>query len=174
MFGPRQRLEDGTYVFASPIGQGHVPMIALEDIGFFARYTFDNRKLTSGQDLEVASDMVDWDYLVSTFTKVTGQKAIFVNKTFDEWASGLGDTKQPVANERPWGDGSTTWEQNFRCWWNIFHDDVVKRDMAWIRKVNPDGYTLEKWMRENKYTGQFDPQLLKNVEDGKSPKPVNA
>ena len=147
-------------------------MIALADVGFFARYTFDHRELTSGKDLEVASDMVGWDYLVSTFTKVTGKKAVFVPKLFDEWKSFLKNTDQPVANERPWGDGSTTWEQNFECWWSLFRDDMIKRDMDWIREINPNGYTLEKWMRENQYTGELDRTVLKNVEDGKSPLPA--
>jgi len=39
-------------------------MIALADLGFWARWTFDHRKETSAKDLEVASDMVGWDRLV--------------------------------------------------------------------------------------------------------------
>ena len=68
--------DDGTAVFATPIGKGHVNFVALPDIGFFARYTFDNRTLVSGQELKIASDIVGWDYLVETFTKVTGHKAV--------------------------------------------------------------------------------------------------
>ena len=58
MFGPHNKRADGTYVFSTPIGQGHVPMIALSDLGFFARYSFDHRAEVSGKDLEVASDWV--------------------------------------------------------------------------------------------------------------------
>lgn len=60
-------------------------MIALADIGFFARYTFDNRGLTSGKDLEVASEVIGWDDLVKTFTKVTGEKAIYLRLSLNEW-----------------------------------------------------------------------------------------
>ena len=38
--------------------------------------------------------------------------------------------------------------------------------MEWIRQVNPDGYDLEKWMREKKYTGKIGRVLLKNFEEG--------
>ena len=69
MFGPFRKREDGTYVFASPIGDGHVPMIALSDLGYFSRYAFDHRTETSGKDLEIASDLVNWNYLVSIFQK---------------------------------------------------------------------------------------------------------
>ena len=46
-------------------------------------------------------------------------------------------------------------------WWRLFRDDILKRDMAWIESVHPNHHTLESWMRENKYDGQFDPELLK-------------
>ena len=170
MFGPHERLEDGTLVFASPIENGHVPIIALRDIGFFARYSFDNRALVSGKDLQVASDWVGWDYLVETFTKVTGKKAVYVHQPFDEWVKGFDGADGPIANERSFGDGSTTWKENFRSWWNMWHDDLHKRDFEWLRKVNPKGYTLESWMRETGYTGDVDGRLLKNAEDGKTPK----
>jgi hypothetical protein len=170
MFGPHGRRDDGTYVFASPIGEGHIPMVALSDIGFFARYSFDNRALVSGKDLEIASDWVGWDYLVETFIKVTGQKAVYLYQPFDEWVGSFERADAPLANERPTGDGSTTWKQNFRCWWNMWHDDLNKRDFEWIRKVNPNGHTLESWMRANNYTGRYNRTLLKNAEDGKSPR----
>ncbi|KAI0668171.1 hypothetical protein C8Q78DRAFT_279650 [Trametes maxima] len=41
-------------------GNGHVPLIALTDVGFFARYLFDNREAMSAQELEVAGDRVDF------------------------------------------------------------------------------------------------------------------
>lgn len=61
------------------------------------------------------------------------------------------------------GEG-TTWKTNFSGWWAQWRDDVITRDMDWIRSVNPNGYTVEKWMRENGYTGKFDLKLLKGLE----------
>ncbi|KAI9464953.1 NAD-P-binding protein [Lactarius psammicola] len=155
ILGPVQR-EDGTFVFNSPIGDGHIPMVALADIGFFARYTFDHRAETSGKNLEVASEWVGWEHLVATFTK-----------TLEKWLSHTEDAEKPVAAEG--APGSTSWAENFTGWWNAFRDDVNKRDMDWIRKINPNGYTLERWMVENKYDGTLykDP-VMKIVSDGKS------
>jgi len=168
MFGPLNHRADGTAVFVTPIGKGHVPMIALEDLGWWARYTFDHREETSGKDLEVASDWVGWDYLASTFTKVTGKPAVVVNQSLDEWFENLLDVDGPVANERQKGDGTTTWRGNFSGWWSQFRDDVITRDMDWIRKIHPDGYTLEKWMKVHHYEGKQDYSLLKNSADGRS------
>ena len=89
-------------------------MISLRDVGFFARYSFDYRVEVAGQDLEIASQMVGWDGpdgLVETFKRVTGQKAVFVRKTVDEWMDLLKNTDQPTAAEG--GPGSTSWRKNF-------------------------------------------------------------
>ncbi len=173
MFGPLNKRADGTYVFASPIGTGHVPMITLADIGFFARHIFDHRADTSARELEVGSDWVDWPYLVSTFTKVTGKPAVFLPLALEEWFAlwNQEDINRPVANERHGApDGSTTWKENFTCWWAQYRDDVIKRDFESLRKVNPRGHNLESWMREVGYTGDMGWSLLKNAEDGKSPR----
>ncbi|TFY62991.1 hypothetical protein EVJ58_g3514 [Rhodofomes roseus] len=170
MFGPYKKREDGTVVFATPVGNGHVPMIALEDLGFFARYAFDNREITSAQDLEIATDKVGWEYLKATFEKVTGQRAEVIYQSFDDWCKNFKNVDIPVANERPVGDGSTTWRQNFRAWWSMWRDDLIQRDYEWLRRVNPNGYTLESWMRAKQY-GTYalweKVTLLKNTEDGK-------
>ena len=168
MFGPLNRRADGTYVFATPIGNGHVPLIALTDVGFFARYSFDHRAEVSGQELLVASEIVGWDYLVETFQRVTGQKAVVLHQTFDEWFANFNNTDRPIANEREQGDGSTTWRQNFTGWWRMWRDDLLPRDMEWVRSVHPNAMTLERWMREKKYTGKLRLDLLKNTEDAKT------
>ncbi len=168
MFGPLKRRADGTAVFATPVGDGHVPMVALADLGFFARYTFDHREETSGTEMKIASDIVDWDYLARTFEKVTGQKAVVVHQTLDEWFGNFEGVDDPVANERK-HDGSTTWRENFSGWWELWRGNVISRDMSWVRKVHPGCRTLEVWMRENAYNGDLRRKtVLKNTEDGKT------
>ena len=168
MFGPLKKRPDGTFVFLTPVGNGHVPMIALSDLGFFARYTFDNRTLTSGKDLKIASDIVGWEYLRATFERVTGQRAEVVYQSIEEWMGNLTGTEQPVAWYAP--PGGLTWKQNFSAFWAMWRDDIVSRDMDWVRRVNPNGHTLESWMREKGYMGKLlsgTETLLKNAEEKK-------
>ena len=50
----------------------------------------------------------------------------------------------------------------------MYRDDLIERDMKWIKSVNPKGQTLESWMRENNYTGDETlggEALLKIIED---------
>lgn len=181
MFGPLSKRPDGTFVFATPIGQGHVPMIALSDLGYFARYTFDHRVETSGQELEIASDVISWEYLVKTFQEVTKQKAIVVYQSLEEWFANFEGVENPVANEqinsgsgrlrRRSESGTMTWKENFSGWWALWRDDVVKRDLKWVRRINPRGHTLGSWMKEKRYMGEWKRDVLKNSEDGKTISP---
>lgn len=169
-FAPVNKREDGTFVFVSPVGDGHIPMIALVDLGYFARYTFDHRQETSGKDLPVASDLVGVDYLAETFTKVTGHPAVYKRLSIEEWWTYIKNADAPVAHEK---EGSTTIRSNFSAFWRLYRDDLVKRDMDWIRSINPETRFVEKWMRENNYKGGWlagasegKPSMLKNMEDG--------
>jgi NmrA-like family len=180
LVGPLNKRQDGTFVFAAPIRDGHMTVVALSDIGWWARYTFDHREETSGKQLKVASDMVSWDYLVSTFTKVTGQPAIFKRQELDEWWLNFDNVDIPLASDLRSDlsgvqvGGVTTVRQNFSAWWRQWRDDIIQRDMEWIRKVHPKGHTLESWMRATCYTGGTGLGVLKRVEQGKTgfqPKP---
>lgn len=111
MFGPLHQRADGTFVFASPIGNGRVPMIALSDVGYFARYSFDHRAEVSTKDLEVASQMVSWPELVETFQRVTGEKAVFKPLSLDQWFDLFEGVDRPVFNEGKQGD--TSFRKNF-------------------------------------------------------------
>lgn len=113
MYDPIKKRPDGTVVFAFPLGSGHVPMITLSDLGYFARYSFDHREEVSGKDLEVASQMVTWDGpdgVVETFKRVTGQKAVYVPQSVDEWLGNFTNTDFPAAVELKHG---RTWKESF-------------------------------------------------------------
>jgi hypothetical protein len=56
---PLNKRPEGAFVFAAPICDGHMALVALSDIGWWARYTFDHREETSGKNLKIVSDMVD-------------------------------------------------------------------------------------------------------------------
>ncbi|KAJ7909479.1 nmrA-family protein [Mycena leptocephala] len=168
MFAPLNVRKDGTVVFAAPIEDGHVPLVALKDLGWWARYTFDHRTETSGRELNITSERVHWDDLVKTFTKVTGRPAVFKRLTLDQYFDIFDAEKlaAPIANEKKRGDGSKTIRQNMEAFWKVLRDDIVDKDMEWIRSVHNGTYTLERWMRENDYSGRAE-SVLKNTLDGK-------
>jgi len=95
-FRPLKR-EDGTFVFAKPVGKGYVSMIALDDLAFYVNWIFTHPEKSAGIDLAVATEDVTWAYLVNTFTEVTGIKAVnpdisaedyFVLSALQSWTDG--------------------------------------------------------------------------------------
>ncbi|KAL1687240.1 hypothetical protein GGG16DRAFT_105198 [Schizophyllum commune] len=169
--GPLSRRVDGTFVFASPIGDGCMPMVALDDLGWWARYILDKRAATSGVELRIASDMVGWDDLVATFSRVTGQPAVHVRLSVWEWLACFEGQERSIANEESTGadrGSTTTIAESFSGFWCLWRDRLVKRDMEWVRSVHPGTRNLEMWMRETEYTGQIGSTALKNAEDGKA------
>ncbi|KZP15168.1 NAD-P-binding protein [Athelia psychrophila] len=147
LLAPLNKRADGTYVFPSTVQDGHVALISLRDIGYFIRYTFDHRTETSAQTLDVASELITWDDMVKTFTKVTGQPAVHKRQTFDDWWKNCTNVDSPV------GDGSPTFKQIFTGFFKLWRDDIVVRDMEWIRSIHPKLQSVEDWMRENNYDG---------------------
>ncbi|KZT67943.1 hypothetical protein DAEQUDRAFT_766716 [Daedalea quercina L-15889] len=124
MLGLMKKRDDGTLIFPTPAGKAHVPVISLGDFGFFVRYPFDNRELTSAVDLKL---------------------------TNDEWFKNFIGIDNPVSLDRTPGDSSTTWKENFANWWTLYRDEKMVRDGDWIQKVNPNRHVLERWMREENY-----------------------
>ncbi|KAI5829995.1 NAD(P)-binding protein [Schizophyllum commune Tattone D] len=173
--GPLHRTPDGTTVFALPLGSGSMPMIALADLAWWACYALDNPALSAGKELRVASDMVSGDRLTRAFAQISGQPAVYLPLSLDEWFACMERTDAPLVHGADALDGTndTTIRGCFTGFWNLWHDGVVKKDMEWVRKVYPGTLSLEKWMKTTGYTASYKKDVLKNVEDGKGRIQVN-
>ena len=102
-FGPSRGAYD-ILVFYSPVEDGHVVMIVLKDLNFFAE--------ASGKGLEVVSSMVSWPQLAERFTKVTGQKAEYRRETLQQWGANFENSVRSVGIQG--GVKSTTFRQLLR------------------------------------------------------------
>ncbi|KIK55584.1 hypothetical protein GYMLUDRAFT_248620 [Collybiopsis luxurians FD-317 M1] len=162
LLGPLTKREDGAVVWALPTGDGHIPAISVEDIGWWSRYTFDHRAETSGKELKIATEFMTVDQLVETFTRVTGIPAIHKRFSIDEFlATNPVRFSKPLVRGQP--DGYTIGDA-YRGMYSIWGNDLVSRDMEWIRRVHPTGYTLESFIRQKGIDGNLDPsfRLLKD------------
>ena len=96
---------------------------------------------------------------------MTGRKAVYNRETLEEWLSHTENAENP----RPKGHQVRLLGGRTSLTRNDFRDELNKRDMEWIRKINPEGYTLERWIIENKYNGTlYQDPVLKIVADVKS------
>lgn len=156
---------DGTRVYSLPLGKGKLPLIALSDLGVFARIIFENRSEWSGQTLSVVSQFVTGDEIAETLTKVTGIPSRYEPCSGEEWIDRIPWASQPVAKMDPSGP---TMGENLLMWWRAYEDDLLlpERDMVRLKALNPSLRTLEAWMEENNYDGQIRP-LLRGHQDWK-------
>ncbi|KIK55532.1 hypothetical protein GYMLUDRAFT_175392 [Collybiopsis luxurians FD-317 M1] len=155
LLGPLPERENGAVVFGIPVGDGHIPANSVEDIGWWARYTFDHRSETSGKELKVATEWMTLDELTETFTRVTGIPVVRKRYTVEEYLKFYPDLyKMPAVRGKQ--DAQTIGDV-FRGMWSCWGDDLFVRDMEWIRKTHPTGYTLESWIRKKNYQGEVNP-----------------
>lgn len=143
--------------------------MALEDVGVFVKWIFDNPDHSAGINLEMATDQVSFSDIVSAFTKVTGRKAIHRVISFEEYLP----KREPYPNAPAnWaGDGrdvaTMTWRQNFTAWWKFWGSGMgATRDMALLDEIYPGRIkSLEEWMRKVDYQGGKQGSVLKGIGD---------
>ncbi|KAJ3744049.1 hypothetical protein DFH05DRAFT_1146588 [Lentinula detonsa] len=153
LLGPLPKRENGVVVWALPTGDGHIPLISLQDIGWWARYAFDHRSASSGKELKIATEMMTAAEIVKSFTRVTGIPAIHKRVSIDEYlATYPGRFSRPMVSGEP--DGFTIGDM-YRGVYTLMGDDIVTRDMEWIKRVHPTGDTLESFMKEKGFDGNL-------------------
>lgn len=153
------------------IESGKIPLIALEDIGHYVLWLLDNPSLSSGLNLEIATDQVNFADIARTFTTVTGKKGMHqyvpLEKYLDEaepypnapanWAAGPGVTRD---------ESTMTWKENFGAWWRFWGEGLgATRDLQKLTTIHPSRIkSLEEWMVKVHYDGKRK-DVLKGAED---------
>lgn len=158
------RRDDGTFVFAVPLGDGAVPYVHLEDLGYYVNWILANPEESAGMNLKVAVDHVHYEDLVKAFTKVTGYPAIYQNISIDDWF--VHGPMAPVADKKLGaevaGDDKTllTRRENFSAWWRLYQESggnkgLIRRDYALLDRIHPNRVkTVEQWIRKTGFAGQ--------------------
>ena len=161
--------KDGTRTFAFPLGQGHLPLLTLQDLGIFVLKVFEDRDRWSGKTFNLASHFATGPELAQTLSKVAGVKAVYKDVSIGEWTATLPFADAPVASTDPKG---ITVGQNFAMWWPGFQDSILlpTRDMSLLREVNPYIESLEQWMRRVGYNGTRKGILKGWIDAGIGPK----
>jgi NmrA-like family len=154
---------DGTRVFAFPLGSGRLPLIALDDIGTFARLIFDSRATFSGATLGAVSHFATGTEVAETTARVAGVKAVYMPVTYEQWVSAHPLRDLPFAKTDPTGP---TFAQGFKMLWATFEDRLMDtyRDVDGLKALHPGLRTLEGWMRDTGYDGTPVPFLKGSIE----------
>jgi len=191
MFVPKEQ-EDGSFVWANPAREysthaclflvtmltfmfwevdGKIPLIAVEDMGPYSLWMFDNIDESAGLALKIATDEISFADIASTFTQVTGKGATHIHVPLDDYFPSAEPYPDAPAN---WAAGphairdesTMTWRENFRAWWMFWGEGwPEKRDWALLDRIHPQRIkSLKDWMERNRYDGQ-PKAVLKGAED---------
>lgn len=151
--------------------EGKIPLIALDDVGIYSLWAFDNPVQSAGLNLDVATEEVSFAEIVDTFTKITGKKAIHVCLSLEEYLPLAEPFPNAMANwaagpDAVRDDGALTWRENFSAWWRYWGEGKgTARDMAFLDRIHPARIrSLEEWMRKVDYDGKPRP-ILKDIAD---------
>lgn len=150
---------------------GKIPLIALEDVGHYSLWLFDNLSESAGLDLKVATEEINFADIAAVFTKVTGKKGVHKYLPLEEYLPLAEPYPNAPANfvagpNAIRDDSSMTWRQNFSAWWRYWGEGLPQpRDMQLLDRIQPNRIKgLEDWMRKVEYTGQ-QRNILKGIED---------
>jgi hypothetical protein len=155
----------------SSLGDGKIPLIALEDVGPYALWMFDHVDESAGINLEVATEEVNFQDIARIFTEVTGLKAAHKYLPLEQYL--------PLAEPYPnaygnWAAGSSvprdesnmTWRENFSAWWRFWGEGWgADRNFELLDRIHPNRVkTLAEWMQKTGYRGAGK-SVLKGIAD---------
>jgi len=150
---------------------GKIPLIALEDVGVYSLWMFDNIKDSAGLELKVATDEVSFAEIAATFTQVTGKEAAHRFVPLEEYLPRAEPFPNAPANwaagpGAPRDESTMTWRENFSAWWLYWGEGwPERRDWALLDRIHPQRIkSLKEWMEKSKYDGQ-PKAVLKGAED---------
>ena len=137
----RGALPDGRdgLVVTLPLGNGRWPLIALEDIAWFAAHVLEDWGRWGGRTLRVAGDSPTGTQIAETFERVTGTPAAYQDLPLDAVRAMVPGVGHDLA-----------------AMFEFFQDvDLVHRarDLPTLRRIHPGLMSFEDWLRTSDWTG---------------------
>lgn len=161
MLRPRQHGDE--YVFAAPVHEESIiPLMPLANYGKTVAWVLTNPEKSVGRFMDAGAIPSSWPEIVAAFMKVTGKSARFQPVTQEQWFEGAaksGLNPDAVMPSTAKADDSAvfTFKKTFGAWWNMWRDNTreIERDQRTMSEVPGRISTLEEWMRETAYEGEF-------------------
>ncbi|MDB5963657.1 MAG: HscaRG, partial [Polaromonas sp.] len=141
--GPKAgKLSDGRdgFVFNLPLAGAAYPLIALQDIAWFAKHLLDHPAQWGGRTLRVVGEALTGHQIAATFESETGIPAEYRNLPLETIRAALPDTGHDVA-------AMGAFFQNY---------DLAgrSRDLPALRKLHPGLLTFRAWLAGNGWRGE--------------------
>ncbi|MGW2230363.1 NmrA family NAD(P)-binding protein [Streptomyces formicae] len=129
----------GGLTFRLPLGAARYPLVALDDIAWFACHMFDDWQSWGARDLAVIGDSLTGDEIAAAFARVTGTPSAYVPMPHDELHAAVPD-----------------FGHDYAAMFQFFADRDLcarDRDLTLLRRLHPDVMTFEDWLHRTGWTG---------------------
>ncbi|MFD7104839.1 NmrA family NAD(P)-binding protein [Streptomyces celluloflavus] len=129
----------GGLAFRLPLGAARYPLVALDDIAWFAGHMFENWQSWGARDLAVIGDSLTGDEIAATFTRVTGTPSTYIPMPHDDLRAAVPD-----------------FGHDYAAMFQFFADRDLygrDRDITLLRRLHPDLMTFEDWLHHTGWTG---------------------
>ncbi|KAI1351115.1 hypothetical protein F5Y01DRAFT_304960 [Xylaria sp. FL0043] len=156
-------VENGVAVWRAPLADGAIPFTALDDVGVYVKWLFDNSDgEADGMDLQLSIDHITFKEYVRAFTAVTGKPARWIDVDLEEHLSanwGKGADRPAGYNADPNDPATMTLRRNFRAWFTVLRNcggnkGVIQRDYAILDRIYPQRIkSAEEWLRRENEKG---------------------
>jgi nucleoside-diphosphate-sugar epimerase len=128
---------DRRLIIRIPLGDAPWPMVALDDIGWFAAHVFANPDMWGGRTLNIGSEALRMADLVKIFTNVTGIPAIYEPGSLEEYRA----LPMPEA-------------EDIAAMYEFAQFFGMPREYKFLRKLHPGLMTFEAWLRKMNWRGE--------------------
>ncbi|UNS97898.1 NmrA family NAD(P)-binding protein [Streptomyces tubbatahanensis] len=129
----------GGLTFHLPLGAARYPLVALDDIAWFAGHMFDNWQSWGARDLAVIGDSLTGDEIAATFARVTGTPSTYLPMPHDDLHAAVPD-----------------FSHDYAAMFQFFADRDLyarDRDIDLLRRLHPDVMTFENWLHRTGWKG---------------------
>ncbi|WP_329058165.1 NmrA family NAD(P)-binding protein [Amycolatopsis sp. NBC_01480] len=129
----------GGLAFRLPLGAARYPLVALDDIAWFAGHMFGNWQSWGSRDLAVIGDSLTGAEIAAAFTRVTGTPSTYTPMPPDELHAAVPE-----------------FSHDYAAMFRFFADRDVyarDRDVGLLRRLHPGLMTFEDWLHHTGWTG---------------------
>ncbi|KAI9353049.1 hypothetical protein DFJ73DRAFT_959337 [Zopfochytrium polystomum] len=169
LFVPRTSDDGSTLIFSYPKVEKGIPLIHLDDIGFYARWIFDNPARASHFDLKVATAHITFEEIVSEFNARNARHSRTAkyepHASVEDWLDAVFPfgrkvpiTAMTAASAAKYGGPppapGMTLHDNFLGFGNLWQSGRVTRDYALMDEIHPGRVkSIGEWMDKTGYDG---------------------
>ncbi|MEU6328811.1 NmrA family NAD(P)-binding protein [Streptomyces sp. NPDC047049] len=128
----------GGLTFQLPLGAAHYPLVALDDIAWFACHMFDDWQSWGARDLAVIGDSLTGREIAAAFAQVTGTPSTYIPMPHDELRATIP------------GFG-----HDYAAMFQFFANRDLytrDRDINLLRRVHPELMTFKDWLHHTGWT----------------------